>query len=157
MVLLMTPDQRLEPKLDPVIRVKLQLIPPHLDIPAVSPIPVAIETPGSILKRGGPAGPTFERRISEAQAQNGEFLQQYCSQEARQVTGTDPSGTVVLMIRVEADGRVSDSRIEESVGASGRDEIAQSCITQMGVFEPHRKGDQTVASWQRIHWTWSGT
>lgn len=158
MVVLLTPDEHLPAKrVEPITNVKVQLIPPHFEAPALSPIPVAIESAGSILKAAPPASPPFERLISEAQAENPKFLQQFCAQQVREVTGSDPRGTVVMMIRVEADGHVSDSKIEESSGEPGPDGVVQACITGVGVFEAHHSGPGTVASWQRIHWTWEGS
>jgi len=158
MVMLLIPNERLPPRqVKAVAILKLQPISPHFEMRAASPITVAVESPGSVLKTADRGSPPFERLISEAQAQNGKFLQQYCAQEVRQATGTDPSGTVVMMIRVEADGHVSDSKVEESGGAPGTDQVVQSCIGEVGVFEAHHKGDETVPSWQRIHWAWTGS
>jgi TonB family protein len=157
MVLLMTVDQRLTPKQAAALpEMKVQLVPPHFEAMAASPIVVPIEVVGSLLSASQPASPPFERLISEAEAQNWQVLRDFCK---RQYAGNDElhqKGTVVLMIRVEADGHVSDTKIEESSGSPRLDEATQACVTEAGLFEPHHAAGKPTASWQRTHWTWSG-
>jgi TonB family protein len=157
MVLLMTLNQRLTPKQPTVLReIKVQLIPPHFEVMAVSPISVPIEVVGSLLNTSQPVSPPFERLISEAEAQNPQLVRDFCKREYAGNGELRQRGTVVLMIRVEADGHVSDTKVEESSGSSRLDEATQACLTEAGLFEPHHSAGKPAASWQRTHWTWSG-
>jgi TonB family protein len=157
MVLLMTINQRLTPKQPAALyEMKVQLIPPHFEAMAVSPIIVPIEVVGSLLSASQPASPPFERLISEAEAQNPQLVRDFCKRQYFGNGALRPMGTVVLMIRVEADGHVSDTKVEESSGSSRLDEATRACLTEAGLFEPHHAAGKPTASWQRTHWTWSG-
>jgi TonB family protein len=156
MVLVYLPDERQPPKRTRGLAdVKPQLIPPHFDAPAVAPIPVPVETVGSILAASTSDTPPFERLITEAEARNPAFLRDYCNHQILSVDGVAKTGTVVLMIRVEDDGHISESKIEESSGSPNADAAAQGCITEMGLFQAHLSSGHTIASWQRAHWIWT--
>jgi hypothetical protein len=156
MVMVFLPDDRQPPKpMRQFLEVKPQLIPPHFEVPPVTPIPVQIETVGSILATSTSASPPFERLITEAEARNPAFLRDYCNHQILSVDGAATAGTVVLMIRVEDDGHISDSKIEESSGNPSVDAATQACITEMGLFQAHLSSGHTIASWQRTHWMWS--
>ena len=64
-------------------------------------------------------------------------------------------GSVVLLIFVAADGRVSETKVETSSGIQRLDEAAEKCIKAQGkIFEPQRVGTEAVGTWQRLKWTW---
>jgi TonB family protein len=157
MVLLMTVNQRMTPKQPTTLsEMKVQLIPPHFEAIPVSPISVPIETVGSVLRSSQPTSPPFERLISEAEAENPQLLRDFCKRQYFDNGALRQMGTVVLMIRVEADGHVSDTKVEESSGSPRLDEATQACLTEVGLFEPHHTSGKPTASWQRTHLTWSG-
>ena len=60
----------------------------------------------------------------------------------------------MMLVRIEPDGHVSDTTIEESSGSSRLDRVTQACV-MAGAFEPTRSGWRTIPSWQRVHWNWS--
>jgi len=154
LVLLTIPDERLRHRpLPPPAPPHVQPVPPHFEMIAVTPIPVALEVAGAALNASQTGSPPFERLIPEAQARNPITLREFCDRLARSERPAD-SGSVVLMIRVEPDGRVSDSRIEQSSGSAHLDEVALTCVSEGGVYEPRHLGIATVASWQRTHWIW---
>ena len=64
----------------------------------------------------------------------------------------DRSAALILLVRVEKDGRVSDSRIEAGSGEQRLDEAATRCFLAHGVLTPRRLNGAPVASWQRVHW-----
>lgn len=155
-VLLTVPDGRLLSRPLPAPSpVHLQPVPPHFEMPALTPIPVPVEVVGAALNASPVGSPPFERMIPEAQAQNPDSLREFCGRLAHlESEGPTDSRTVVLMIRVEPDGRVSDSKVEQSSGSAHLDEAAQTCVREAGLYEPHHAGMAAVASWQRIHWIW---
>ena len=104
-----------------------------------------------------PGSPPFEQLVVEAKPQDDSGLRDFC------VNSFPPSarelkeqGTVVLLIRIEPDGHISDMKLEESSGSIRLDRVTQACVVS-ALFEPHRAGLRAVGSWQRIHWTWSPT
>jgi TonB family protein len=156
MVMVFVPDARQPPKpMRELMEVKAQLIRPHFEVSAVTPIPVQVETAGSILATSTSGSPPFERLITEAEARNPVFLRDYCNRQLLSVDGVAKTGTVILMIRVEDDGHISESKIEESSGNPAADAATQACITEMGVFQAHLSSGHTIASWQRAHWMWT--
>lgn len=156
MVLLRTPDERLPPRPRPAPPpVHIQPVPPHFEMTALTPIPAPVEAVGAALNASQAGSPPFERLIPEAQAQNPNSLREFCGRLAHlESEGPTDSRTVVLMIRVEPDGRVSDSKVEQSSGSAHLDEVAQTCVSEAGVYEPRHAGTAAIASWQRIHWIW---
>ncbi len=71
-------------------------------------------------------------------------------QRALEGCGADKSA-VTLLVRVEMDGRVSDSRIE-AAGAPPAAGAVQRCLLAHGVLTPRRVNGAAVISWQRVHW-----
>jgi TonB family protein len=150
------------PELPPLPIADPPIAPPRLRSPSLDVVPL-IQSPdvpvGSIgvpAPAAKPTGPPFERLVVEAEPEDAAVLREFCNRSyPRESAALNEYGTVVLMIRVESDGHVSDSRIEETSGSSWLDKAAQDCVTGVGLFEPHRAGIRAVASWQRIHWVWS--
>jgi len=60
---------------------------------------------------------------------------------------------MTLLVRVEQDGRVTDSRVEVGSGNERLDESARSCLREHGVLTPQQIRGVSVASWQRVHWS----
>jgi len=61
-----------------------------------------------------------------------------------------------ILIRVEPDGRVSDTRVETGSGDARADVDAQRCLTDYGAFPPSRSQGHAIASWQRLRWAAGG-
>jgi len=102
-----------------------------------------------------PSSPPFEQLIVEARPQDASGLHDFCaSSYPPGARSLNEQGTVVLFIRIESDGHVSDMKLEESSGSARLDRVTQACVIS-ALFEPHRAGLRAVPSWQRIHWTWT--
>jgi TonB family protein len=65
-------------------------------------------------------------------------------------------GAVTLVIRVQPDGRVSQTKVEVSSGVPRLDEAAAYCLAQ-GRFVPELLAELPTESWQRTHWVFSVT
>lgn len=60
---------------------------------------------------------------------------------------------LTLLVRVEQDGRVTDSRVEVGSGIGRFDESVRACLQAHGMLTPHRIDGVSVASWQRVRWS----
>jgi TonB family protein len=63
---------------------------------------------------------------------------------------------LTLLVRVEQDGRVTDSRVEVGSGDARLDNSALGCLREHGLLTPQQLHGESVASWQRVHWSASG-
>jgi TonB family protein len=154
---LIAPNPEVPPAVLPIVR----QVAIRLTLPTLIPIPI-ITGPDPVGVRGvkddqtHPSSPPFERLIVEAAPQDADLIREFCDRNYPDVSRTlNEYGTVVLMIRVETDGHVSDSKVEESSGSTRLDEAARICVAGVGLFEPHHSGVRPVATWQRTRWTWS--
>jgi TonB family protein len=68
---------------------------------------------------------------------------------ARSAGGT---AAMTLLVKVEKDGRVSDSKVEVGSGAERADDAAQRCLLAHGSLPPRRINGAPVVSWQRVRW-----
>jgi TonB family protein len=112
--------------------------------------------PGKSEPLDEPHSPPFERLIAEAKPQDANWLRYFCngSYPSQSRSANEQEGTVVLLVRIEPDGHVSDTTVEESSGSPRLDRVTQACV-MASPFEPARSGWSTVPSWQRIRWNWS--
>jgi hypothetical protein len=60
---------------------------------------------------------------------------------------------ITLLVHVEKDGRVTDSRVEVGSGMNRIDNSARACLHEHGLLTPQRVHGVSVASWQRVHWS----
>jgi TonB family protein len=91
--------------------------------------------------------------ISEANVQDVEEVLGSCrADRVRPVLPVAPPAEVTLLVRVERDGRVTDSEIEIGSGVPRMDEAAARCLLAHGALSPRRINGAPVASWQRVHW-----
>jgi protein TonB len=107
--------------------------------PKVEPKPVKVEPPPITQARVakgvnlgdacGPYYPSASRRLSE-------------------------EGSVVLLVFIAPNGKVSETKVETSSGYQRLDEAAAKCVTAQGRFEPTKVGAEAIGSWQRMKWTW---
>jgi TonB family protein len=101
-----------------------------------------------------PSAPPFEQLIVEAIPHDAQGLRDFCtSSYPPAARPLNEQGTVVLLVRIEADGHVSDMKVEQSSGSTRLDRVTQACVIS-AQFAPHRVHLRAVGSWQRIHWTW---
>ena len=142
---------RLDPPAKLVTIIKASL-PTSIDVedsPSPSNI-MAITVPSADQAR--PQRPLAAVIIEKTEWDTG-ILSQACArafpQIARYLVGT-PSLT--LQVRVEEDGRVSESRVIMSSGDSLRDSVVDSCVLSHGEYEPQLVEGHAIASWQRIRW-----
>jgi hypothetical protein len=135
----------------------------HQDLMAETPPPDLLPTTPILLKRPNlPQEPkeiavsvsaTTDVLIGEANAREVEEVLKSCSgAKTRAALPSDRSTEITLLVRVEKDGRVSDSKIEAGSGAQRIDEAVQRCLLAHGILTPRRVGTAPVASWQRVHW-----
>ena len=59
---------------------------------------------------------------------------------------------ITLLVMVQSDGHVSDSRIELGSGAPVADEALQHCVLARSSFTPRIVDSRPVPSWQRVYW-----
>ncbi len=64
-------------------------------------------------------------------------------------------GSVVLLVFIAPNGKVSETKVETSSGSQRLDEAAATCVTTQGRFEPTKVGTESIGSWQRMKWTWA--
>jgi periplasmic protein TonB len=58
-------------------------------------------------------------------------------------------GTVLLDVRVRADGRVDEVRVKQTSGAAALDEAARDTVRRW-TFVPARRGPRAVESWVEV-------
>jgi hypothetical protein len=123
---------------------------PHPDLvrvtPILPPMPHLAESPAEIAV---PISASSEVLISEVRGDDVAELAVSCRRP-----GARPHGAaeMTLLVHVEKDGRVSDSRVEVGSGAPRVDEAMQRCLVEHGLLTPRRINGAGVASWQRLHW-----
>jgi hypothetical protein len=109
---------------------------PHLPEPPAE-IAVSVSAPNEVL-------------ISEARGDEVADLAVSCKMPGAQPRRA--AAEMTLLVHVEKDGRVSDSRVEVGSGAPRVDEAVQRCLVEHGLLTPRRINGAAVASWQRLHW-----
>jgi protein TonB len=127
--------------------------PPQLDIPVVQgpPSETAIAVPKEAPKpveQPKPQPPPVTAAKFAPGARPGDSCP-YPSASRR----LGEAGSVILLLYVSKDGRVSETKVENSSGFQRLDEAASSCMKRVK-FVPSTVGGQPVDSWQRIKWTW---
>ena len=122
-----------------------------IDIPRVvgPPAPRAIEVAKPAEPK--PAPPTITQARVAKGSNLGEACEPYYPSASRRLS---EQGSVVLLVYVAPNGRVTETKVETSSGISRLDEAAEKCVKAQGRFEPQRVGSDAVGSWQRMKWTW---
>jgi hypothetical protein len=91
--------------------------------------------------------------IEEATAGNIARITRVCgaprSRPSRRSTGVESRNLLML---VEPDGRVSQSRIEHADVIQMLDEPLQHCVLTHVILDPARVHGEPVVSWQRVPW-----
>jgi periplasmic protein TonB len=94
-------------------------------------------------------------QITQARVAKGSNLGEACSSYYPSASRRlSEEGSVVLLVYVAPNGRVSETKVETSSGIGRLDEAAEKCVKAQGRFEPQKVGNDPVGSWQRMKWTW---
>lgn len=142
-------------QLEPAFR-RINVPPPPSpeSLVAQDTLPEPVNSTSVSRVRAEPTSPPFERLVAEAQAEDSASLRDFCNHSYPPPARLpNEQGTVVLLVRVEPDGHISDTTVEESSGSPRLDLVTRACV-QAGSFEPRHAGWRSVASWQRVHWIW---
>ena len=129
---------------------------PMLDLPIVSGPP----PPAAIVKapepaKPAPAKPAAPAAIVQAKIAKGVNLGDACSSYYPSASRRlSEEGSVVLLIFIAPNGKVSETKVETSSGFARLDEAAEKCVKSQGRFEPTKVGTEAIGSWQRMKWTW---
>jgi hypothetical protein len=138
----------------PVAREPIDVPPPQVEA-VNAPLPVV---PKIVQFATGPAeiavsiAAATDVLISEANAREVEKVFDGCA-ALGSVAAPDRSREITLLVRVESDGHVSDSKIEVGSGTPRVDAAAQRCFLAHGELSPHRVNGAAIASWQRVKWS----
>ena len=126
---------------------------PPVEIPTVvgPPAPRAIEVAKPAPEPARPAPPPITQARVAKGSNLGEACEPYYPSASRRLS---EQGSVVLLVYVAPNGRVTETKIETSSGIGRLDEAAEKCVKAQGRFEPQRVGSDAVGSWQRMKWTW---
>jgi protein TonB len=127
---------------------------PLLDLPMVTgpPPPAAIQRPVEAPKAPPKAEPLPIIQAKVAKGSNlGEACGSYYPSASRRLS---EEGSVVLLVFIAPNGKVSETKVETSSGFQRLDEAAEKCVKAQGRFEPQKVGTEAVGSWQRMKWTW---
>jgi protein TonB len=129
---------------------------PLVDLPIVAgpPPPAAIvrhveeAKPAPVAKPAPP--PITPVRVAKG-VNLGDLCEPYYPSASRRLS---EEGSVVLLVYVGPNGRVTETKVETSSGIQRLDEAAEKCVKAQGRFEPQKVGNDAVGSWQRMKWTW---
>jgi periplasmic protein TonB len=127
---------------------------PLVDLPIVQgpPPPAAIVKPVEPPKEVAKPAPPPITPVRVAKGVNlGDLCEPYYPSASRRLS---EEGSVVLLVYVAPNGRVSETKVETSSGIGRLDEAAEKCVKAQGRFEPQKVGAEAVGSWQRMKWTW---
>jgi hypothetical protein len=89
--------------------------------------------------------------IGEVSRGDVEQLRGDCRRDLAGVSRAAHAPEITLLVRVERDGRISDSRIEVGSSAPSLDEAIRHCLIARSLA-PRTVNGATVTSWQRVHW-----
>jgi protein TonB len=94
-------------------------------------------------------------QITQARVAKGSNLGEACSSYYPSASRRlSEEGSVVLLVYVAPNGRVTETKVESTSGIQRLDEAAEKCVKAQGKFEPQKVGNDPVGSWQRMKWTW---
>ena len=128
---------------------------PMVDLPQVVAPPAVhavIAAPPAPAAPKAPAAPPPVVAAKLAKGLNlGDACQPYYPSASKRLS---EEGSVVVLIYVGPNGRVTESKVETSSGIQRLDEATVKCVTAQGRFEPQKVGNDAVGSWQRMKYTW---
>lgn len=129
---------------------------PLLDLPQVQgpPPPTAIakapEPPKAEAPKKAEPPPIIQARVAKG-VNLGDACGSYYPSASRRLS---EEGSVVLLVFIAPNGKVTETKVETSSGFQRLDEAAEKCVKAQGRFEPQKVGAEAVGSWQRMKWTW---
>jgi hypothetical protein len=89
--------------------------------------------------------------IREVSHEETEHIRLDCRRESAGLRPNARTSELTLLVRVERDGHVSDSRIESPSNSPGIDEAVRRCLL-VRKLTPSIVNGAAVTSWQRLHW-----
>jgi protein TonB len=128
---------------------------PLVDLPVVAGPPppqaiVAKPTPPEPKPVKAEPPPITQAKVAKG-SNLGEACQSYYPSASKRLS---EEGSVVLLVYIAPNGKVTETKVETSSGIQRLDDAAAKCVTAQGRFEPQKVGNEAVASWQRMKWTW---
>jgi protein TonB len=130
---------------------------PLVDLPVVEgpPPPKAIVAPKVEAKEPPKPAKVEPPPITQAKVAKGSNLGEACQSYYPSASKRlSEEGSVVLLVYIAPNGKVTETKVETSSGIQRLDDAAAKCVTAQGRFEPQKVGNEAVASWQRMKWTW---
>jgi protein TonB len=132
----------------PVVQAPMVDIPTVVAPPAVHAVVAEPPKPAPVAKPAPP--PVTAAHVAKGLDLGSACAAYYPSASKR----LSEEGSVVLLVYVAPNGKVSETKVESSSGIQRLDEAAVKCVTQQGRFEPQKVGNEAVGSWQRMKWVW---
>jgi len=114
---------------DPTVSIRL----PHAAVPV---LPAPTDTGGVILDATG--------------ADNAEVTRLCGAWSSQRWPHADAQRDPSVVVRIEDDGRVSDTRVLVGTGSTDRDAALQHCLLTLARLTPLRLDGQIVPGWQRL-------
>jgi len=127
---------------------------PLLDLPVVAgppPVQAIVQKPAEPAKPAKAEPPPIIQAKVAKGSNLGEACGSYYPSASRRLS---EEGSVVLLVFIAPNGKVSETKVETSSGFQRLDEAAEKCVKAQGRFEPQKVGNDAVGSWQRMKWTW---
>lgn len=127
-----------------------------VESPAVEGTPAPIAAMAIPIQGGGEAreAPLSATAVIEAANFDTQALLLRC-ESAYPATVDDLSlrGSATFLVRVERDGRPSETKILISSGSDTLDQAATACILSLGLFEPADAATGGTVTWRRLVWS----
>jgi TonB family protein len=120
------------------------------DAPSTPASFMAVTTPGRDAARGTPdaALPVVEAINFDTDA-----LKERCALAyPESAADLEVDGSLTLLVRVEPNGRPSETKIVASSGLPELDDAVGACLLSLGSFEPVMANEHAVGSWRRVTW-----
>ncbi len=111
---------------------------------AESTVPARPDAPD--VADGAPTEPGYVPRDEEPRLLNGEELSGALQRGVVDRGPDGPTGSATVMAFVDAEGSVTETRIDESSGHEELDAAAKE-VVKRARFEPAKKGDETIGVW----------
>lgn len=111
---------------------------------AESTVPARPDAPDAA--DGVPTGPSYVPRDEEPRLLNGEELSRALQRGVVDRGPDGPTGSATVMAFVDAEGSVTETRIEESSGHEELDAAAKE-VVKRARFEPAKKGGEPIGVW----------
>ncbi len=115
----------------------------HLDLSVAPPRPANLKLP---------AVPDIRGVILDAAEADSAQVARICGAwRARRSGREEDAQESTVLVRVDADGRVSDTRLLVGSGSTERDAELQHCLLTLARLTPLELDGHVIAAWQRLH------